>query len=106
MYSVELVDGKAFSAEDGETLLDAASRSCVDLNYSCKSGRCNACKCKVLNGSTKSLRPEAGLTEDEKNGGISRSQKEDPKCATKNHGCKPYNPCEETEKERTKGCWS
>jgi len=69
MYSVELVDGKAFSAEDGETLLDAASRSCVDLNYSCKSGRCNACKCKVLNGSTKSLRPEAGLTEDEKNGG-------------------------------------
>ena len=69
MYSVELLGGKRFPAKIGETLLDAASRSGVQLNYSCKTGRCGTCRCKVLSGITSKLLPETGLTEQEMSDG-------------------------------------
>ncbi len=34
----------AFQIEDGETVLDAALRQGVDLDYGCRHGRCSACK--------------------------------------------------------------
>ena len=69
MFVVELAGGKRFTTEEGETMLDAAARNAINLNYSCKSGRCSTCKCKVLSGVTKALQPETGLTEEEKAGG-------------------------------------
>lgn len=66
MYSVELVGGKRFTANTSESLLDAAGRGGVNLQYSCKNGRCSTCKCKVLNGKTHAIFVETGLTEQEK----------------------------------------
>ena len=34
----------AFEIEDGETVLDAALRQGIDLDYGCRHGRCSACK--------------------------------------------------------------
>ncbi len=42
--------GHTFSAESGETLLDAALRQGYTLPYGCKDGACGACKGKVLCG--------------------------------------------------------
>lgn len=66
MYWIHLLEGRQFCAQGGETLLDAAARSNIKLNYSCKTGRCSTCKCKVLQGSTNALHPETGLTSQEK----------------------------------------
>lgn len=35
---------------DDETVLDAALRQDIDLPYSCMSGNCNACQCKLEGG--------------------------------------------------------
>lgn len=57
--------GKHFPANDGEVLLDAALRSGVNLEYSCRTGRCSSCKCRVTSGSTIPLSEELGLSQDE-----------------------------------------
>ncbi|MDH0493828.1 2Fe-2S iron-sulfur cluster-binding protein [Comamonas aquatica] len=62
MVSVALTSGRDFEAKADESLLDAATRSGIHLSYSCKTGRCSSCKCKLLSGETALLRPEAGLT--------------------------------------------
>lgn len=42
--------GRTFSAQQGETLLEAAIRSGVGLPYGCKDGACGSCKCQKLEG--------------------------------------------------------
>ena len=69
MPYVYLSSGKKFQASNDVSLLDAASTSGVSLPYSCKTGRCSACRCKVINGNTKALLPELGLTDAEKSSG-------------------------------------
>jgi len=69
MFSIELASGRRFVAEVGETILNAASRGSISLPYSCKTGRCSTCKCKVINGTTRALHPETGLAEQEKTEG-------------------------------------
>lgn len=66
MFSIELTSGKRFVAKADEAILDAASRGNISLPYSCKTGRCSTCKCKVINGATRALHLESGLTEQEK----------------------------------------
>jgi len=58
-----------FISNPGETLLDAASQAGVQLPYSCKSGRCGTCKCRVITGETRVLQAEAGLTPAEQEAG-------------------------------------
>ena len=66
MYSVE-VSGKAkFRVGLDETLLEAALRSGVNIGYSCRTGRCSSCRCKVIKGITDTNQSEAGLTDLEK----------------------------------------
>ncbi|MBZ4184948.1 2Fe-2S iron-sulfur cluster binding domain-containing protein [Thermomonas sp. RSS23] len=55
-----------FDANTGITLLDAANTASLQLPYSCKTGRCGTCRCKVMTGSTHALLPELALTEQEK----------------------------------------
>ncbi len=69
MCIISLTSGKSFNSIDGASILDASSSSMVYLPYSCKSGRCSSCKCKVIKGLTVALQEETGLTADEKNEG-------------------------------------
>ncbi len=66
MPQVSLLSGSVFDARIGSSLLDAAAKAGIFLPYSCKTGRCSSCKCKVIAGKTKELHPEVGLTEQEK----------------------------------------
>ena len=66
VYSILLASGKKFPAKKGESILNSATLSGVNFPYSCKSGRCSACKCKVLNGVTHAFQPEIGLTDQER----------------------------------------
>lgn len=66
MPQISLTSGTVFSGSSGISILDAAIHAGVLLPYSCKTGRCSTCKCKVLSGQTRDLHPETGLTEQEK----------------------------------------
>lgn len=66
---VKLGTGRDFVAAQGATLLDAALSSGISLPYSCKTGRCNTCKCKIIEGETLALGDEIGLTAAEKTEG-------------------------------------
>lgn len=69
MTLVKLSSGKNFQVPEGVTILDAAARASISLPYSCKTGRCSTCKCKVLVGETRALSEETGLTEQENDEG-------------------------------------
>lgn len=66
MHQITLTSGKAFQVEPGVAILDAAMKAGISLPYSCKTGRCNSCKCKVIEGSTSTNHDETGLTHQEK----------------------------------------
>ena len=66
MLNIQTTYGKAFSQSAGQTLLDAAAKSGIGLPYSCKTGRCSTCKCKVLSGQSVATVEELGLTSEEK----------------------------------------
>ena len=45
-----LPSGHRFSVEEGETLLEAALRSGLNMNYHCNSGSCGECRARVVAG--------------------------------------------------------
>lgn len=56
-----------FFVDGNDTVLEAALRSGLALNYGCSSGNCGLCKAKVLSGQVKKTRPhDYVLTESEK----------------------------------------
>jgi CDP-4-dehydro-6-deoxyglucose reductase, E3 len=69
MPLVVLPTGESFEASIGVSILDAASRAHIFLPYSCKTGRCSTCKCRVVSGTTRVLHPEIGLKEEDWVGG-------------------------------------
>lgn len=69
MSNITLSTGKIIPAIDNVSILDSAAAAGVVLPYSCKTGRCSSCKCKVKQGTTTLLHPETGLTEQEKSEG-------------------------------------
>lgn len=66
MPVVKLASGKSFECAQEVTILEAATQEKITIPYSCKTGRCSTCKCKVISGETKALIAELGLTESEK----------------------------------------
>lgn len=66
MELITLSSGKTFKLSGGSSILEAAAQSQISLPYSCKTGRCSTCKCKVISGETKALVAEIGLTQSEK----------------------------------------
>ncbi len=66
MPKITLTTGTVFAGQSDHSLLDAAVNAGILLPYSCKTGRCSTCKCKVVSGKTRELHPESGLTEQEK----------------------------------------
>jgi CDP-4-dehydro-6-deoxyglucose reductase len=66
---VRISSGRQFEAVSDATLLDAAQVASITLPYSCKTGRCSTCKGKVLEGTTRALHDELGLTPAEREAG-------------------------------------
>ncbi|MEI7842156.1 MAG: 2Fe-2S iron-sulfur cluster-binding protein [Gallionellaceae bacterium] len=59
-----------FLVEGGDTLLEAAMRAGISVNYGCSGGNCGLCKAKVLSGKVKKTRNhEYPLTEAERTQG-------------------------------------
>ena len=42
--------GKVITVKEGQTILDAAIRNGIQVDYGCRHGSCSACKCQVLDG--------------------------------------------------------
>ncbi len=57
--------GHAFTAEDGETILNAALREGFALPYGCRNGACGSCKGKILKGEVDYGHYQAGAFKDE-----------------------------------------
>jgi len=56
-YKVQLESGQeSFHAEAHESILDAAIRAGVPLNYGCCNGNCGSCKARIVKGSTRLIR--------------------------------------------------
>ncbi len=56
-YRVQLKTGKySFQADSHESILDAAIRAGVPLNYGCSNGNCGLCKAQIISGTTTQLR--------------------------------------------------
>lgn len=56
-YQVRIQSGNtSFYAESFESILDAAIRAGVPLNYGCSNGNCGLCKARVIEGNVHSLR--------------------------------------------------
>jgi CDP-4-dehydro-6-deoxyglucose reductase len=66
MATISLNNSLTFASEGNESLLEAAARNDVAIPYSCRTGRCNTCKCKIISGETTVLHDEIGLSESEK----------------------------------------
>lgn len=69
MPKINLANGKIFSTDGTETMLDAALRAGVVLEHSCKTGRCGACKTSLVSGASVLVGSEAGLTLAERESG-------------------------------------
>jgi CDP-4-dehydro-6-deoxyglucose reductase len=66
MPNVVLNNDLTYKANEGESLLSAAARAGISMAYSCKTGRCSTCKCKITAGESKPLSHELGLSEKDK----------------------------------------
>lgn len=62
MHLVTLNNSRSFPADPAVSILDAARAHGIALEYSCRTGRCEACKAPVLSGETIVLRPEDALS--------------------------------------------
>lgn len=58
-----------FTVEPGTSILDTALDNDIDLPYSCQSGLCTACRCKLVSGKVK-MDEDEGLSQSEKEQGF------------------------------------
>lgn len=65
-FLVRINSNKSFEVTAGQNIWAAADVSGITIPYSCRTGRCSSCKCKVIKGDTLVLQPEIGLTAEEK----------------------------------------
>lgn len=65
MSLISLTSGFTFDSQ-GMSILEAAIQAGVIFPYSCKTGRCSSCKCRVVSGKTCAQHPETGLSDQEK----------------------------------------
>jgi CDP-4-dehydro-6-deoxyglucose reductase len=52
-----LPDGHEFSVEGSDTLLEAALRAGIPLNYGCSNGNCGECRARLVSGQVKKVHP-------------------------------------------------
>lgn len=68
MFKVTTLSGKVFEAQGGQSILEAAEEMGTSLPYSCRTGRCSSCKCRIVGHTTLKF-DEIGLTDAEKKSG-------------------------------------
>jgi CDP-4-dehydro-6-deoxyglucose reductase len=68
MHTLTLRDGKTFQANTTDSILDCALQANIQLEHSCKNGRCGACKAPAQ-GKSRVLMDEIGLNEQERQSG-------------------------------------
>ncbi len=61
--------GHSFTSLPEETLLEAALRSGININYNCSNGSCGDCKAKLLSGDIESIPADYRFSSREKNEG-------------------------------------
>jgi CDP-4-dehydro-6-deoxyglucose reductase, E3 len=66
MYKIHLKNAIDFSCNADDSILIAAQKENIDLDHSCKTGRCQSCKAKVLDGTSVAIHEEIGLTTEDK----------------------------------------
>jgi len=66
---VALPSGKHFQQIVGESILESAENNGLSFAYSCRTGRCSSCRCKIISGDTVPLVQELGLSHEEKDDG-------------------------------------
>lgn len=66
MSEITLSSGARFPSVVGASILDSGAKAHISLPYSCRTGRCSTCKCKVVSGKTSALQEEFGLTAEER----------------------------------------
>lgn len=69
MFDILINSSIKIKSVPDESILSAVIDGGLLVPHSCKIGRCNACKCKVISGSTRLIKEEMGLTESEKERG-------------------------------------
>jgi len=65
MFNIKLPSNIEISADGSQTILEAALSKHFLMPHSCRNGRCNSCKCKIIDGSYTLTGPQLGLSEDE-----------------------------------------
>lgn len=69
MYTISLKNDTHFLCAPEDTILNGAQKENISLDYSCKTGRCQSCKAKVVNGTSYARIDETGLSEEDKSKG-------------------------------------
>ena len=71
MFTINLKNDIHFSCSPEDVILDGAQKQSIVLDYSCKTGRCQSCKAKVVKGTSIATLEETGLSvEDQARGYI------------------------------------
>lgn len=68
-YSATINSKFKFSIGANQTILTASHLAGLPIPYSCRTGRCSACKCKVISGNTRALQEEFSLSKTDKQAG-------------------------------------
>ena len=69
MPIVRLSNDKSYACDERTSLLAGAEAAGLVLEHSCRTGRCSSCKARVVVGATTVLRPEEGLSQQEREEG-------------------------------------
>jgi len=69
MFKIHLKNDLHFSCSADDTILNGALKENITLDHSCKTGRCQSCKAKVVSGTSDATVDEIGLTEIDKSKG-------------------------------------
>lgn len=62
---VTLSNNISFNCKDDETILEAAIKSGINIEHSCKNGRCNSCKARVVSGNALKIKDNIILDEND-----------------------------------------
>lgn len=64
---ISTTEGKQFDTQGDQSILDAALKSDLVFEYSCKNGQCGVCKTTLLKGDVIELQAQLALTDQERN---------------------------------------